>query len=128
MTNTDTSEDRGPGRPEIGGRVNIRLGDLVEAVDKWAERAGLSRADAVRKLVERALALDLPRYVVTYRDASGFEWEPLDDERYDTSGDVLIARDRLLNDEPEWLPRGRHRAVDLETGQILDWEDAYTDN
>lgn len=47
--------ERGPGRPEIGGRVQVRLGDLLPAVDAYAERLGVNRAEAVRQLVAKAL-------------------------------------------------------------------------
>lgn len=43
-------EDRRPGRPEIGGRVTMSLGELLPAIDAYAARAGFSRAAAVRQL------------------------------------------------------------------------------
>lgn len=45
------AEERGPGRPEIGGRVCVRLGDDLAALDTWAATHGMSRADAVRYCV-----------------------------------------------------------------------------
>jgi hypothetical protein len=48
-------EDRRPGRPGIGGAVHVRLGELVGRVDAYAAANGLSRAEAVRKLVEAGL-------------------------------------------------------------------------
>ncbi|MHC5905688.1 hypothetical protein ACVNF4_17565 [Streptomyces sp. S6] len=47
----DPPPERGPGRPEIGGRVQVRLGELLDAVDSYADRNACSRAEAVRALV-----------------------------------------------------------------------------
>jgi hypothetical protein len=44
-------DERGPGRPEIGGRVQIRLGHLLPAVDSYAADHRCSRAEAVRLLI-----------------------------------------------------------------------------
>lgn len=46
---------RSAGRPEIGGAVHVRLGELVAKVDEYAGRQKISRAEAVRKLVEAGL-------------------------------------------------------------------------
>ncbi|GGK63569.1 ribbon-helix-helix domain-containing protein [Streptomyces flaveus] len=43
--------ERGPGRPQIGGRVQVRLGELLDDVDRFAAENGYSRAEAVRALV-----------------------------------------------------------------------------
>jgi len=51
-------DERGPGRPEIGGRVQVRLGHLLPAVDSYAADHGCSRAEAVRLLVIAGLAED----------------------------------------------------------------------
>ena len=51
----EPASERGPGRPEVGGLVQIRLGDLLERVDGWAETPGVSRAEAVRQLVVAGL-------------------------------------------------------------------------
>lgn len=48
-------EDRRPGRPEIGSPVQVRLGDLLGQVDEWAAARAMTRAEAVRKLVEHGL-------------------------------------------------------------------------
>lgn len=65
--NTDTSakvleryfgeldDEAGPGRPEIGGEVKVRLGELLGAVDEWAAAQDVSRAEAVRRLVSAGL-------------------------------------------------------------------------
>jgi hypothetical protein len=41
----------GPGRPEIGGRVQVRLGHLLPEIDAYASKRSCSRAEAVRQLV-----------------------------------------------------------------------------
>lgn len=52
----DIEEERGPGRPEVGSAVHVRLGDLVAQVDAWAKEHGVkSRADAIRQLVTTGL-------------------------------------------------------------------------
>jgi hypothetical protein len=51
----DDAPERGPGRPEIGGRVEVRLGGLLAAVDEFARRKRINRAEAVRRLVGQAL-------------------------------------------------------------------------
>lgn len=44
------------GRPEVGAPINVRLGDeLLERVDDYAIRENISRAEAVRQLVQRGL-------------------------------------------------------------------------
>lgn len=49
-------DEIGPGRPEIGGRVTLSLGDdLLTRVDEWADAAGASRAEAVRRLIRAGL-------------------------------------------------------------------------
>lgn len=49
--------ERGPGRPEVGKPINIRLGaKLLSAVDQAREVSGQSRADLLRDLVSQALA------------------------------------------------------------------------
>ena len=45
-------EDRRPGRPEIGGRYTMTYGDdLLAGVDAYADEHGITRAEAVRRLV-----------------------------------------------------------------------------
>lgn len=54
----EVAEESGPapvGRPEVGGVVNVRLGALLPRVDAEAERAGESRAEAIRRLLAAAL-------------------------------------------------------------------------
>jgi metal-responsive CopG/Arc/MetJ family transcriptional regulator len=44
------------GRPEVGSPINVRLGDkLLRSVDYFAEAEGVSRAEAIRQLVQRGL-------------------------------------------------------------------------
>ncbi len=43
------------GRPPIGVPVQVRLGDLLPAVDERAEREGVTRAEMVRRLVAAGL-------------------------------------------------------------------------
>lgn len=52
------SESGGPGRPEIGGRVQVRLGGLLTEVDAYAKRRDITRAEAVRVLVAAGLDKD----------------------------------------------------------------------
>jgi hypothetical protein len=55
-------EEAGPplgGRPAIGGRVDVRLGDLLPAVDE-ARRAGEDRAGAIRRLLSERLSVGAP--------------------------------------------------------------------
>lgn len=49
-------EEVGPGRPEIGPPVNVRLGEHLTGVDAYAKEFGISRAEAVRRLVAAGLA------------------------------------------------------------------------
>lgn len=49
-------EERGPGRPEIGGRATMALGDdLLPRIDAAAKAAGLTRAEWVRRACEATL-------------------------------------------------------------------------
>lgn len=44
------------GRPEIGQPINIRVGDeLLARVDEFAHGEELSRAEAIRRLLEQGL-------------------------------------------------------------------------
>ena len=49
-------DERGPGRPEIGKPVPVRLGDVADAVNAYAAERGISRAEAIRRLVASGLA------------------------------------------------------------------------
>lgn len=45
------------GRPEVGTPINIRLGDaLLALVDDYAKTQGVSRAEALRRLVQAGIA------------------------------------------------------------------------
>lgn len=49
-------DERGPGRPEVGGLVTARLGDdLLAEVDAMASAAGKTRAATLRELVDAGL-------------------------------------------------------------------------
>lgn len=49
-------EERGPGRPEIGPEIGVRLPqEMLERIDALAEKDLASRAEVVRGLLERAL-------------------------------------------------------------------------
>lgn len=52
------AEESGPGRPAVGDPVNIRLGAAQAAVDEYAQGRGITRAAAVRELVEAGLRAD----------------------------------------------------------------------
>lgn len=44
------------GRPVVGTPINIRLGDeLLTRVDQYAADENISRAEAIRQLVQRGL-------------------------------------------------------------------------
>jgi metal-responsive CopG/Arc/MetJ family transcriptional regulator len=46
--------DRRPGRPSTGTPVHIRLPDeLLARIDRWADEQGLTRAEAIRRLLSR---------------------------------------------------------------------------
>jgi len=50
-------EDRRPGRPEIGGIVQVRLGDeLFNRLDHLARERDSSRAETIREILRVALA------------------------------------------------------------------------
>lgn len=52
----EIEEERGPGRPEIGGRITTAIGDdLLARVETWASEKGVNRAAAVRELLTTAL-------------------------------------------------------------------------
>ena len=49
--------ERGPGRPEIGPMINVRMEEaMIDRLDKFASLHGLSRAEVVRQMVARSLA------------------------------------------------------------------------
>jgi hypothetical protein len=52
------------GRPEIGPPINVRLGDnLLQEVSAYAEAEGISRAEAIRQLVQNGLRRERSRAV-----------------------------------------------------------------
>lgn len=52
----EIEEEKGPGRPGVGGAVHVRLGDLLPRIDAYAAKHEISRAEAVRRLAETGLA------------------------------------------------------------------------
>lgn len=44
-------DERGPGRPEVGNAVHVRLGDLLPGLDAYAAEHGVNRAEAIRQAV-----------------------------------------------------------------------------
>jgi len=64
----EIEEERGPGRPEVGPAIHVRLGDdLLGQLDAYASERGLNRAEAVRVLLGEALTAGQP-YTVTLLD------------------------------------------------------------
>lgn len=54
----EVEEKRGPGRPEIGPAIQVRLPeDLLAAVDAKAEAENVSRAEMVRTLLDEAISI-----------------------------------------------------------------------
>jgi hypothetical protein len=91
-------EERGPGRPEIGGAVHVRLGDdLLAQLD--AHRGGNSRADAIRLAVVEYLTAARP-YAISFRDISTGLRET-DPERYATLGEAVEALREWERDDRE---------------------------
>ena len=58
VDSVDSAAERGPGRPEIGGLVQVRLGDILVSVDQFAAARDMKRADAIRELLRVGLAAD----------------------------------------------------------------------
>ncbi len=52
----ELEEERGPGRPAVGPPINIRLGDLLPAVDQKARDEGVTRNEMIRRLVAAGIA------------------------------------------------------------------------
>ena len=49
----EIEDEKGPGRPGIGGAVHVRLGEgNLTAADRFAEADGITRAEWVRRAVE----------------------------------------------------------------------------
>lgn len=84
-----SEQGRGPGRPEIGGRVTMRLGDdLLSAVDRAAVDLEIARPAVIRRAVaaylnpatmaaEKALAAAysrLDRYLARDDDDTDTDW------------------------------------------------------
>jgi hypothetical protein len=55
----EIEDERGPGRPEVGAAVHVRLGDdLLAMVDAYASERGIKRAEAIRRLTTDAVTRD----------------------------------------------------------------------
>lgn len=53
------AQEAGPGRPEVGGAVHARLGqDLLDRLDAWGASRALTRAEAIRHLLDAAMQAD----------------------------------------------------------------------
>lgn len=49
-------DERGPGRPAVGPAINTRVSaDQLRRLDAWASARGLTRAEAIRRIVDSAL-------------------------------------------------------------------------
>lgn len=58
---SSTEANRGPGRPPVGPRVEVRLTpDVLTQVDTLAASRDEKRSDTVRQLIERGLDAGLP--------------------------------------------------------------------
>ena len=56
MSTTTTHTTRGRGRPPIGPTVELRLPPEVLAhIDAWADAEGVTRAEAIRRLINESL-------------------------------------------------------------------------
>jgi hypothetical protein len=83
----EIEEERGPGRPEVGKPINVRLGDdLLLRVDAEADRRGKSRADTLRELVTSAL-----QAAATQQDAVNLTNSPFGVLTDYTTGEELRA-------------------------------------
>jgi hypothetical protein len=53
-------DEQGPGRPEIGSPLLVRLGTLYDPVATFAQTHGLSKAEAARQLIAAGLTAQVP--------------------------------------------------------------------
>lgn len=71
---TRTNDTRG-GRPAVGAVISTAIGDVrLDAVDDFAGRRGLSRAEAIRQLLDAGLAASDTRTVWAYYDETSDAW------------------------------------------------------
>lgn len=71
----EIEEERGPGgRPEIGGAIHVRLGELLARVDLAAARQGKTRAAFIRTVIENAI--NAMAYTVEIQVGEGI-WQAL---------------------------------------------------
>jgi hypothetical protein len=56
IANPAVESKRGPGRPEVGGRVTVNLSpERLARIDAAARLAGVSRAELLRRIIDVAL-------------------------------------------------------------------------
>ena len=56
MTENENTERRGRGRPAVGPAILVRLPpELLDRLDTWSAAEGMSRAAAVRYLIQSGL-------------------------------------------------------------------------
>jgi hypothetical protein len=104
----------------VGVRITAILDEEAFArFDGWAAGRNLTCDEALHSLVNKGLNAQHP-YVLQERAHATDEWRTI--QRYECVGEALDARDRELADEPRWLPKGRHRVVDMNEGKIIEWE------
>jgi hypothetical protein len=117
-------EERGPGRPKIGGEALLRLGDdLLGQIDAYATEQGQSRAEVVRIALGEFLTGARP-YAVTVRDISTGNREEA--SRHTTLGAAVTAlrEEQAYDNEDNGLP-SRYPRVEHD-GRPIDVE-AYSD-
>lgn len=116
----EIEEERGPGRPKIGGKALISIGDdLLSEVDAYAKEDGTSRAEVVRKALGEFLAGARP-YTVTVLDLATRVRE-ISSRHASLGAAVEALREREAYDSednglPSFQPRVEHdgRPVDVE--------------
>ena len=110
--------DRRPGRPAIGDPIQIRLHpELLASVDWYAGKAGVPRAEAARRLLQRAVT----RVTTNDEDLMTIELAGLTAVRIDRASRV-IAIDNISGTGADDGPLGPEWTVrDLRDGTIGDF-------
>lgn len=121
VQNTIEDSERGPGRPEVGAPINVRLGDeLLAQVDALATERGTSRAEMLRRLVVTALNADKPFMVQDY-DPQTMAWDP--GPRFASLTEALEHRDELMGGRSDYeRTMYRYRVVD-QSGRVLEYQE-----
>ncbi|HEU4673175.1 MAG TPA: hypothetical protein VFS32_09775 [Candidatus Limnocylindrales bacterium] len=73
-----------PGRPEIGGRFQLRMPDDLRRDLKRVQRDGESLAETARRMLRRGLEMELVTYTIEVSDDGGRTWYAEKDEATDT--------------------------------------------